>query len=119
VPDLPDKTKNNAKEWEEKYLHACANSAIAVPIISRHSFKGPRFDMCKYVWSSEPDDLLMEWDLMLELYDRGRLMNILPCLVGDLTDAVKQKAQTRIMQKLGINSVCIEILSFLLSPTVQ
>jgi hypothetical protein len=47
------------------------------------------------------------------------LMNILPCLVGDLTDAAKQKAQTRIMQKLGINSVCIEILSFLLSPTVQ
>ena len=46
---------------------------------------------------------------MLELYDRGRLMNILPCLVGDLTDAVKQKAQTRIMQKLGINMVGLQM----------
>ena len=103
-----EKTQNNKKEWEEKYLHACANSAIAIPLISRHSFKGPHFDMSKYVWSSDPDDLLMEWDLMLELYDRGRLIDILPCLVGDLTDALKQKAQARIMQKLGISAVSNE-----------
>jgi len=61
--------------------------------------------MAKYVWSSQPDDLLMEWDLMLELYDRGRLMDIVPVLVGDLTDALKQKAQQRIMQKLGIMTI--------------
>ena len=61
--------------------------------------------MAKYVWSSQPDHLLMEWDLMLELYDRGRLMDIVPVLVGDLTDALKQKAQQRIMQKLGIMTI--------------
>eukprot|EP00802_Teleaulax_amphioxeia_P004645 Tamp_04649.p1 GENE.Tamp_04649~~Tamp_04649.p1 ORF type:complete len:798 (+),score=167.98 Tamp_04649:99-2492(+) len=102
---LPEKTKHNAREWEEKYLHACANSAIAIPLVSRHTFKGRNFDMTKYVWSSNPDELLMEWDLMLELYDRGRLKDILPMLVGDLTDAQKQRAQSRIMQKLRIDSL--------------
>lgn len=100
-----EKKTNNVKEWEKKYLHACANSAIALPIISRNSFKGRNFDIPKYVWSSNPDDLLMEWDLMLELYDRGRLKDILPCLVGDVTDATKQKSQARIMQKLGIDQL--------------
>ena len=104
-PACAEKTKHNAREWEEKYLHACANSAIAIPLVSRHTFKGRNFDMTKYVWSSNPDELLMEWDLMLELYDRGRLKDILPMLVGDLTDAQKQRAQSRIMQKLRIDSL--------------
>ena len=47
------------------------DAVIAVPIISRHSFKGRDFDMTSYVWSSNADELLLEWDLMLELYDRG------------------------------------------------
>lgn len=107
LPPSPraERTKHNAKEWEEKYLHACANSTIAIPIVSRYTFKGRNFDMTKYVWSSNPDELLMEWDLMLELHDRGRLKDILPMLVGDLTDTKKQRAQTRIMQKLGISQL--------------
>ena len=61
--------------------------------------------MKRYVWSSHPDALLLEWDLLLELYDRGRILSLLPCLVGDVTTHGATSARDRVLARLGIDSL--------------
>lgn len=47
------------------------------------------------MWSSHPDELLIEWDLLLELYEAGRLVKLVPCLIGDLMNTNFIKTQER------------------------
>eukprot|EP00961_Rhodomonas_salina_P269014 3635268-Rhodomonas_salina.1 len=102
---LPERTRENNHDWEQKYLTAASNVAVAVVLVSRASFTGRFYDVTKYVWSSKPDDLLVEWDLIIELFDRGRIKVVIPCLVGDLMNAKQVKTQGRILAKLGIDSL--------------
>jgi hypothetical protein len=102
---IPSKSVRDARDREDRYLRAASSSAVAVVFISRHSFSGPDYDMKRYVWSSTPDDLLLEWDLLLELHDRGLLRDLLPCLVGDATAAAAAAARDRFLARLGIASL--------------
>lgn len=79
--------------------------ANVVFIISRATFSGPTFDMTRYVWSSQPDLILLEWDLMLELHEKGRVRTILPVLIGDLTSALQMKSQQKVLSALGITAL--------------
>ena len=79
---LGEREDRHGRDWDRKYLKALANSLVVVLLITRETFAGRDFDMTKYVWSSKQDELLMEWELVLELFDRGRTREILPCLIG-------------------------------------
>mmetsp|Transcript_41849 Transcript_41849/g.131963 ORF Transcript_41849/g.131963 Transcript_41849/m.131963 type:complete len:666 (-) Transcript_41849:47-2044(-) len=102
---LGEREDRHGRDWDRKYLKALANSLVVVLLITRETFTGREFDMKKYVWSSKQDELLMEWELVLELYDRGRTREILPCLIGDLTTLKKQKAMSRIVDRLGLKNL--------------
>ena len=57
--------------------------------------------MTSYVWSSNADELLLEWDLMLELYDRGFGLVPASCLEFCMSSACVLHVLTRVAVASG------------------
>ena len=67
------------RRFVSDFCFAISRAAIAVPLVSMGALES----LQQAADSNEPDYLLLEWCLMLELYEMRKLKRILPLFLGD------------------------------------
>lgn len=71
--------------WEQGFARALASSRLVVLVMSRKTFANPpKYDLSTLDEDSKCDNVLLEYELVLELFEMGRVKGVLPLLVGDL-----------------------------------
>lgn len=71
--------------WEEGFVSAVCSCRVAVLVMSRKTFVNqPKYDVTQLTSESRGDNVILEYELVLELFDAGRIKAVLPVLVGDL-----------------------------------
>ena len=55
--------------------------SVAIPIVSQQALQ--RMTLLRLAQSDEVDNVLLEWTLMLVLFDAGVLPSVLPLILGD------------------------------------
>eukprot|EP01035_Chromulina_nebulosa_P020225 gene20225-26255_t len=81
------------KNWEEGFSDGLVKSRILVPIISRNSLNHPtnhRSNVTLLHEDSPCDNVLLEYELGLELKERGLITQIYPILFGDYDENLNE-----------------------------
>ena len=73
------KSLTTGRSWEESFVEALCSCKVVVPIVSSRTFA--RVGQLKK--ESKVDNVMLEWDLALELAQLGRVRAVHPIFVGD------------------------------------
>ena len=67
------------RSWEESFVEALCSCKVVVPIVSSKTFA----KVGQLTEKSKADNVMLEWDLALELAQLGRVRAVHPIFVGD------------------------------------
>ena len=76
------KSLTTGRNWEESFVEALCSCKVVVPIVSSKTFAR----VGELTRESQVDNVMLEWDLALELAQLGRVRAVHPIFVGDDCD---------------------------------
>jgi hypothetical protein len=72
--------------WEDGFVHGILASQVFVPILSCHGEGRGSVGLMARLAPAAVDNVLLEWEIALELHMQGRIKAIFPILAGPVQD---------------------------------